>query len=158
MLALRLRVFEVVVGGEVAVGVVDVGLGLALYGVGTRIFVVGVAVLGLTLGRCPYLDLGLRLLLAGREVGRDSVLEMGMVGEIEMPGGRSCRFFLYFALAVVAAALEVEAVGLVVPALLLLHGRSKGIVGIVQFVFDGDGEGVGLDLVVDLIGHDMHFV
>lgn len=159
VLALRLWVFEVVVGGEVAVAVVDVGLALALDGVGTRIFVVGVAVLGLALRRCPYFDFGLRLLLVVREVRSDSVLlQMGVVGEIQVPGRRSGHFFLSLTLTVVVAILEIEAVGLAVPALLLLHGGGHGDIGSVLFVLDGDGEGVGLDFIVDLIWHDVHLI
>lgn len=49
VLALCLRVFEVIVGGEVSIAL-DVGLALALYGVGSSVFVISVVVLGLALG------------------------------------------------------------------------------------------------------------
>ena len=157
VLALGLRVFEVVVAGEVAVAV-DVGLALALDRIRTRVLVVGVVVLGLALGRSSYFDFRLGLLLVGSEVRSDSVLlKMRVVGEIEMPGWRSGHFFFNLALTVVVAVLEVQAIGLVVLPL-LLHGRSDGIIGIVLLVLDGNGEGIRFDLVIDLIGHYVHLI
>lgn len=158
VLALGLRVFEVVVGGEVAVAVVDVGLALALYGVGTRIFVVGVVVLGLALGRCSYFDLGLGLLLVVREVRSDPILEVGMVGEIQMPSGCSGHFFFNFPLTVSIAILEIQAIRLIILPLLLVDGRSHSIVRIILFVLNRNREGVRLDLVIDLIRYDMHLI
>ena len=158
VLALGLRVSEVVVAGEVAVAV-DVGLALALDRIRTRVLVVGVVVLGLAFGRSPYFDFRLGLLLVGSEVRSDSVLlKMRVVGEIEMPGWRSGHFFFNLALTVVVAVLEVQAIGLVVLPLFLLHGRSDGIIGIVLLVLDGNGEGIRFDLVIDLIGHYVHLI
>lgn len=92
------------------------------------------------------------------EVRSDSVLEVRMIGEIQMPSGCSCHSLLYFPLTVSIAILEIQAIGLVVPPLVLLDGGGHSMVRIVLFVLNRNREGIRLDLIIDLIRYDMHLV
>lgn len=75
-----------------------------------------------------------------------------------MPGWCSGHFFLNFALTVVVAVLKVQTIGFIILPLLILDGRSDGIVGIVLLILNRDRECIRFDFVIDLIWYYMHFI